>query len=209
MRVAVLVLLGAVVSSPRAPAAAPPRLDDLLSQWKRAPGLSARFREEKHLAILDAPLVTEGTICFAPPARLARRAVRPFASILLVDGDRLQFWQAEGAQSIDLAKNPVARLFVDAFVKLLAGDRAGIERIFELELAARPGGGWELTLKPRRAPMDQVIARLVLRGEGLVLREMDLRETSGDWTHTAFTDVDVGHRFTPAELDRIFRLPEK
>ena len=188
--------------------AAPPRLDDLLGQFKRAPGLFARFREEKHLAVLDGPLVTEGTIHFAPPARLARHAEKPLASTLIVDGDQLQFGDADGRQSLDLATNPVARLFVDSFVKLLAGDRAGLERIFEVGLAAR-AGGWVLTLTPRVSPMDKVIKELSLRGEGLALREMDVRDTSGDWTHTTFTDVDVSRRYTPAELDRIFRLPGK
>jgi outer membrane lipoprotein carrier protein LolA len=188
---------------------AAPRLDELLAEFKRSPGLFARFHEEKHLAMLDAPLVTEGTIHFSPPGRLARRAERPVASTLLIDGDKLRFGDADGAQSMDLATNPVARLFVDSFVTLLAGDRAGLERIFKVALAARPGGGWVLTLVPRVAPMDKVIKDMSLRGDGLALREMDVRETSGDWTHTSFTDVDVNRRYTPAELARIFRLPGK
>ncbi len=202
---AVVLLAGhAVAAKPAAP-----RLDELLAEFKRSPGLFARFHEEKHLAMLDAPLVTEGTIHFSPPARLARRAERPVASTLLIDGDKLQFGDADGGQSMDLATNPVARLFVDSFVTLLAGDRAGLERIFKVALAARPGGGWVLTLVPRVAPMDKVIKDMVLRGDGLALREMDVRETSGDWTHTSFTDVDVNRRYTPAELARIFRLPGK
>ena len=202
---AVVVLAGhAVAARPAAP-----RLDELLAEFKRSPGLFARFHEEKHLAMLDAPLVTEGTIHFSPPGRLARRAERPVASTLLIDGDKLQFGDADGGQSMDLATNPVARLFVDSFVTLLAGDRAGLERIFKATLAARPAGGWVLTLVPRVAPMDKVIKDMSLRGDGLALREMDVRETSGDWTHTSFTDVDVNRRYTPAELARIFRLPGK
>jgi len=202
---AVVLLAGhALAAKPAAP-----RLDELLAEFKRAPGLFARFREEKHLAMLDAPLVTEGTIHFSPPGRLARRAERPVASTLLIDGDKLQFGDAGGGQSMDLATNPVARLFVDSFVTLLAGDRAGLERIFKATLASRPGGGWVLTLVPRVAPMDKVIKDMSLRGAGLALREMDVRETSGDWTHTSFTDVDVNRRYTPAELARIFRLPGK
>jgi hypothetical protein len=196
-------------AAPAAPAekSASPRLDQLLAEWKRAPGLYARFREEKHLAMLDAPLLTEGTIHFAPPARLARRAESPIASVLLIDGDKLRYGDAEGGQSVDLATNPVARLFVDSFVKLLAGDREGLERLFRVTLAARAGGGWRMTLAPRVAPMDKVIKELVLDGDGLVVRTLDVRETSGDWTHTVFSDVDVARRYTPAELGRLFRLP--
>jgi hypothetical protein len=206
-----LVVAVVVAAKAGAPAAkhAAPSLDELLGAWKKAPGLYARFREEKHLAMLDAPLVTEGTIHFAPPGRLARRAESPIASVLLIEGDKLRFGDAEGGQSVDLATNPVARLFVDSFVKLLEGDRPGLERLFRVTLAARAGGGWRMTLAPRVAPMDKVIKDLVLDGEGLVLRTLDVRETSGDWTHTVFSDVDVARRYTPAEMGRLFRLPGK
>jgi hypothetical protein len=196
----------------RRPAPAKPdagtKLDDLLGQFKRAPGLYARFKEEKHLAMLDRPLVTEGTIHFSPPQRFARRTESPMASTLVIDGADLQFGDADGRQSIDLGTNPVARLFVDSFVRLLAGDRAGLERIFKLELAPRPngGGGWQLALVPRVTPMDKVIKEMTLRGEGLVLQELDLRETNGDWTHTTFTHVDLNRRYTSAEQDRIFHV---
>jgi hypothetical protein len=194
---------------PAPPAAkrAAPTLAELLAEWKRAPGLSARFREEKHLAMLDAPLVTVGTIHFAPPQRLARRAESPLQSVLLIDGNQLQFGDAEGRQSVDLATNPVARLFVDSFVKLLQGDRAGLERYFRVDLVSRAKEGWRITLVPRVSPMDKTIKELVIVGDGVVLREMDVRETNGDWTHTVFTEVDVNRQYTPAELDRIFRLP--
>jgi hypothetical protein len=208
------VLLAARAEAAPGARAAPPeartadaRLDELLAQWKRAPGLYARFREEKHLAMLDAPLVTEGAIYFSPPLRLARRTEGPAAATLLIDGNQLQFGDGSGHQSVDLGTNPVARLFVDGFVKLLAGDRAGLERIFKVQLAARPGGAWRLTLTPRVAPMDKVIKELSLSGAGLVLAEMELRKTNGDWTRTAFSAVDVNRRYTPAELGRFFRLP--
>ena len=200
---------GQPAPKPAAAERAAPTFDELLAQFKRAPGLSAKFHEEKHLAMLEAPLVTEGTIHFAPPRRLARRAEKPVASVLLIEGDKLQFGDADGKQSVDLATNPAARLFVDAFVELLAGDRAGLEKLFSIAFAPRRGGAWRVTLTPRVAPMDKVIKELALSGDGLALREMDLRETSGDWTHTTFSDVDVNHAYAPAELARVFRLPGK
>jgi hypothetical protein len=202
---------------PKAPAkAAPaPKLDELLAQWKRSPGLYAKFRDEKHLAMLDAPLVSEGTIHFAPPQRLSRRTETPIASVLVIDGNKLSFGDANGAESMDLGTNPVARLFVDSFVKLLEGDRAGLEKMFRVDLAGRPGGGWKMTLVPRIAPMDKVIKEMVIfglgsgTGAGTALSEMDVRETSGDWTHTVFTAVDVNRKYTAAEIERLFRPPGK
>ena len=141
----------------------------LLAAFSRSPGLYARFREEKRLAMLDAPLVNEGTIHFAPPDRLARHTERPVESTLLIDGAKLQFGDADGQQSVDLGTNPVARLFVDSFVKLLAGDRTGLEKIFKIKFTPGAGGAWQLVLTPQVAPMDKVIKELDLRGEGLQL----------------------------------------
>ena len=221
----------APVSSPasgHAAGATDAELSALLARFAKAPGIYAKFREEKHLAMLQAPLVNEGTIHYAPPGRLARHTVRPIASSILIEGGQLQLGDADGRQTMELGTNPVARLFVDSFMLLLAGDRAGLERYFAMRftpaprqtaMAARPAAasveaapssvGWRLALLPRVSPMNKVLTEIALRGDGLAIHEMEVRETNGDWTRTVFSDVDVNHRYTSAEAARVFRMPKK
>jgi hypothetical protein len=214
--VAALVLLassgaGALAATP----AGKDRGDDLsalLSRFAKSPGISARFHEEKHIAILQTPLVSEGTIHFAPPGRLARHTTRPIASTLLIADNRVQFGDATSKDSVDLGSNPVARAFVESFVMLLAGDRAGLERYFAMRFAPAAGAGthgpvWRLSLAPKTSPMNKVIKEISLVGEGLVVREMEVHESNGDWTRTSFTEVDVEHRYSPAEQAQVFRIP--
>ena len=78
---------------------------------------------------------------------------------------------------MNLGTNPVARLFADSFVMLLSGNRAGLERMFKMQLSPRPkpqtvGNDWKLVLTPRVAPMDKLIKELELRGRGLNLNEL-------------------------------------
>jgi hypothetical protein len=189
---------------------APADIDALLAGLSKAPGLYAHFREEKHITLLQQPLVSEGSLYFAPPSRFARHTDKPIASTLIIDGNQLQFGSADGQESMNLGTNPVARLFADAFVMLLSGNRAGLEKIFKMQLTPRPGGRsgeWKLVLTPRVAPMDKLIKELELRGRGLSLNELDVREASGDWTRTAFSDVDLNRRYTPAEQTKFFTLP--
>jgi len=181
-------------------------VDALLAGLAKAPGLYARFKEVKHITLLQQPLVSEGSIYFAPPARFARRTEKPIPSTLIVDGNQLQFGDADGHESLNLGANPVAKLFADSFVMLLSGNRAGLERIFKMDLAPAPGGAWRLVLTPRVAPMDKMIKKLELRGRGLNLQELDVHETSGDWTETSFTDVDLKRRYSAAEQARIFKI---
>ncbi|HXU00140.1 MAG TPA: outer membrane lipoprotein carrier protein LolA [Polyangia bacterium] len=191
---------------------APADIDALLAGLAKAPGLYARFREEKHITLLQQPLVSEGSLYFTPPARFARWTEKPIKSTMIIDGNQLQFGSADGQESMNLGTNPVARLFADAFVMLLSGNRAGLEKIFKMQLSPKPGGStgeWKLVLTPRVAPMDKLIKDLELRGRGLNLNELDVRESSGDWTRTSFSDVDLNRRYTPAEQTKFFTLPRK
>ena len=200
--------LAAIVLAVAAPAAEseakePESLAALLARFRELPGLEARFHEVKKLALLKAPLISEGTIHFAPPDRLARRTTRPAASTLVVDAHQVRFGDAEGSQSIPLDGNPVVRLFVDAFLKVLAGDREALERIFAIELRAS-ARGWAMALEPRLAPMTDVIERILLEGRGAVVSRMVVREKDGDETVTTFSAVDVGRRYTAEEKARLF-----
>jgi outer membrane lipoprotein-sorting protein len=188
---------------------APADIDALLAGLSKAPGLYARFREEKHITMLQQPLVSEGSLYFTPPARFARHTEKPIASTMIIDGNQLQFGNGDGQETMNLGTNPVARLFADAFVMLLSGNRAGLEKIFKMQLTPTSGGEWKLLLTPRVSPMDKMIKELELRGRGLNLKELDVREASGDWTRTAFTDVDLNRRYTPAEQAKYFTLPKK
>ncbi len=194
----------ALAQTPRR--AAPPTLEALLAHFASTPGLHARFREEKRLQVLAIPLVSEGVLDFAPPARLARRTTLPDASTLVVDGRELRFGDARGQQRIDLDAQPVVRQFVDSFVAIVAGDRATLDRTYASDYRPGAGDAWELTLRPRSGPVQRAFRDIVLRGRGFILERMAIRETSGDETVTTFTEVDDARRYTPDELARLFRV---
>jgi outer membrane lipoprotein-sorting protein len=200
--------LAAVVLAGAAPAAEPEAkepvsLAGLLARFRALPGLEARFHEVKKLALLKAPLISEGTIHFLPPDRLARQTTSPAASTLIVDAQQVRFVDAESSQSIPLEGNPVVRLFVDAFLKVLAGDRGALERIFAIELRGS-ARGWTMELAPRLAPMTEVIERIVLEGRGAVVSKMVVREKDGDETVTTYSSVDIERRYTAEERARVF-----
>jgi len=180
-------------------------LDGLLGEFAAMPGLRATFREEKRIALLEEPLVSEGTLHFAPPGRLARHVTSPSPSSVVIDGDRLLFGDAKGTRELDLAARPPVRAFVDAFVKLLAGDRPGLERLFTVELEPR-GSAWRLVLRPRSSPLKDVFDRLEAEGTGVVLSRLGVFERSGDSTETTFRDVDATRAYAPDELERVFRV---
>jgi len=213
-------LIGAALPGPaqaQAPVAAPassPALQLLLARFAAMSGLSAKFHEEKRMALLAAPLVNEGVLYFAPRGRLARHITAPAPATVLIDEGSLRYADAGGSESMSLDQNPVLRLFVESFVKIFAGDRAALERMYTLELIEAPPGtdglaSWTLNLRPRVAPMTQIIERIEITGHDVKLATMRVIEVGGDETITTFTEVDTGRRFTPQEQATLFALPAR
>ena len=105
--VGVVLVAGALLAGPAAaqePVAAPvastPALEQLLARFAAMSGLSARFREEKRMALLAAPLVSEGTLYFAPKGRLARHITAPAPATVLLTQTAPVFVSGKSAISV-------------------------------------------------------------------------------------------------------------
>jgi len=206
MRFGAACLLSAVFASAALAndsAPAPPQLAELLDRMAASAGVEARFSESKELALLAAPLESQGVIYFAPPGRFARFTLRPGFSALVVDGDEIRLREGRDGENVDLSDNPIARVFVDNIVVLWSGDREKLERHYT---AAFSGSfdAWELRLTPRREPLSRAIAAITLRGDSVAVREMHVTEIDGDRTVTRFETLSSDRTFTPAETRRIF-----
>ncbi len=185
-----------------------PDLDALLARFAAAPGMEARFREEKRIALLAVPTRSSGRIHFAAPDRMLRRTEQPEESVALIAEGQLRMRDAGGqVQVLDIASNPVLRGFVDSFRAVLAGDRASLERFYEPSLSAgEEEGTWELRLRPRQPALRRFLREIRMVGEGVTIRSMLMTEVSGDTTRTEFFDVDTSRRYSAAERRRIFRI---
>jgi hypothetical protein len=185
-------------------------LDALLARFRAIPGLLARYREEKHIALLAEPLVSEGTVHYAPTRRVARHTLTPSPSSVVYDGASLRFGDGTSEQRIDVGASPVVRAFVDSFVDVLAGDRAALDRTFVVDFragdAAHPRETWELSLVPRSQDLLAILREVRFAGDGVVVTRMVIREASGDEGVTTFSGVDAAHRYSPAEAARVFRV---
>jgi outer membrane lipoprotein-sorting protein len=184
----------------------PPTLEALMKGMAGAPGVVARFREQKQLALLSEPLESRGTLYFVPPNRLSRETTEPSGTKLVIDGDRFSFRDAAGSQAADLSANPIAREYVANFIVMFNGDLDALRRRYETDFRA-DAKGWQLVLRPHGKPLSDFIERVTLAGSGRALARMELVETGGDRTTTWFEDVRTDRAFTEEELARIFSEP--
>lgn len=191
------------------PAAATITRDELLAALRAVPGVHARYREEQHIALLAAPLVSEGTMHFAPPDRLAKHQRKPARARTVVAGGRLRFADAFGHDEVDLASNPVVALFVHSVLHVLAGDVARIEATWAVGFSGGADGeprAWVLALRPITSPATELVESIVLRGREARVERIEVRELGGDRTVTTLSDIDTAHRYEGDELTRVFSV---
>jgi len=193
-------------SSSGAPVAASP-LDTLFVAFGKSPGLFARFREEKQIALLVAPLKSEGTIHFERTKGLARHTLLPSKRSILLGGGALSSWDGTKTEVIQLASQPALRAFADSFSMFLAADRAGLEKVFRLELTGDPLGKWRLRLTPLTPQLQKIVKELEVAGQGVALSVLRVSEASGDVSTSTFSDVDTAKKYTAPELVAVFRVP--
>jgi outer membrane lipoprotein-sorting protein len=198
--------LALLATGPARAAPAPLTLEKVLAGFRGLSGLEAHFREEKHMSLLAAPLVSEGDIYFAAPDHLLRRVSKPAPSSMVINGATLSFQDAHGVETMSLDRNPVARLFVDGFVKILLGDAPALDKLYDMTFKPGSNDAWEVRLKPKVAPMSQVVEAIEVSGRGLVIDRLRVAEIGGDETITRFTAVNTARQFSAAERQRLFAI---
>lgn len=194
-----------------------PGLDELLDGFRKSPGLSARFEEHKHIALLEAPLKSTGALYFLPEDKLARHVERPKRSVLLLAGKQLRIADEGGTRTLDLAKTPALAALVQSFAQVLRGDRSALDANYHVAFrsAARSKddstrgemGSWQLRLMPRAEPLSKMVTSIELTGTGSTIATLTVSEPNGDRSVTRFSDVDARRRFNAEERKRLFALP--
>jgi outer membrane lipoprotein-sorting protein len=140
---------------------------------------SARFTETKHMALLDQPLVSSGTLSYTRPDKLEKKTIEPFRERLSVEGDTLTLETKGKSKVLPLDNQPMLRALVASIRATRAGDLAALERSYQLDLLGEPGA-WTLTLKPHDAAVRQHLKSIVMSGQNERILQVEVFETGGD-----------------------------
>jgi hypothetical protein len=190
----------------RADEPSPALLDSLLARFAKIEALSAHFSEEKRMALLAVPLRSQGMLYYAKPRLLARHTQSPQKSSMVLRGEKLEFGDATHSESMGLDAQPAVRVLVDTFVSVLAGDRAELAKLADLQVEVLPADGWRIRVTPRDPGVLRIVRSMSFEGKGAELSRMELLDANGDRTITSFDDVRVGKRPSEAESARLFRI---
>src|SRR5690348_14838656 len=142
MRTRRLVLAGFLVlaTAPPVGAQAGWGLPQLMATLAHVKSASAQFVERKTLRVLEAPLVSSGTLLYVAPDQVEKITVLPERERIAISGDKLTIegGTSDRPRTLSLANAPEIAAFVESIRATLAGDLPALDRFYRVELAGGP-----------------------------------------------------------------------
>ncbi len=200
-----MVALWAGVAAPKA-SANDQKAEALVRSFAKLPGVEAKFREEKTIALLATPLINEGTVHFSRPGYFARHTLKPEKNSIVIRGELVESGTKKQKETLRTGQHPVLRSFVQGYMGLLAGDFDALKKSYKLTYREPNKGAWSIRLVPRDKRLLSVIKSIEMSGEGQNVSHMVIVEASGDVSRTTFSDVNVSRSYSKQERSRIFQL---
>ncbi|HEY2558915.1 MAG TPA: LolA-related protein [Caldimonas sp.] len=176
--------LGLALSPRAASAAAAFELEALMTLLGRVRSGEATFIETRRIEILDRTLVSSGRLTFKAPDVFVRETLRPRHEKLAVDGNTLTMSLGGRSRTMQLDASPEAAVIVEAIRGTLTGNRAALERLFEVGLSGDPRQ-WSLELVPRDLRLRGQVASVRVSGRESTLQEVRVLLADGD--HSVMT----------------------
>ncbi|HEY4973689.1 MAG TPA: outer membrane lipoprotein carrier protein LolA [Steroidobacteraceae bacterium] len=152
------------------------RLMALLAQRQHG---EADFSEKKYLSLLKKPLESSGVLIYQAPDHLEQRTTLPRPQVVVLDHGIVTMQIGKRTRVLRLADYPQFAPLIDSMRATLAGDRAGLERVFELGFSGTLDH-WQLHLQPRDARLAATLTLIEMRGERDAVREVQVQQSDGD-----------------------------
>ncbi|CAN5395949.1 hypothetical protein BH09VER1_BH09VER1_08540 [soil metagenome] len=149
-------------------------------------GIQAEFRDEKHLSLMQKPVIESGTVSYLPPDKF-RREVKG-GGLTVCDGQVLWLYypQFQSAEKYTLSANRTLR---DSIHAMTAG--LGLQDLsssFEVK-AVKTQGGYALTLNPKSSSLRKSFTFIQIDlSDSLYAKKMEISATNGDRTVTTFSN---------------------
>jgi hypothetical protein len=198
-RLLFIVLLAAI-----SPSHADAPVAKIQAMLAKPPVLCGRFDQTKQLNGMKKPLASQGRFCVLADKGVMWRTLQPFPNTLRLTRDEIVHFQGERvAMRLDAKQEPTVRMINSVLFSLLAGDLAGLEKLFEVD-GSSDANSWRVMLKAREPALAKAIGAIALDG-GKYVNHIVIDEAGGDRTSIVFSAIQTGAAALSAEDEALFK----
>jgi len=152
------------------------QLMSLLAQRKQG---EVKFAETDYLQVLDRPVKSSGVLLYEAPDHLEKRTLEPRKESMILDGDQLTVQRGHRTHRIQVSAYPQAAPYVDAIRDTLAGNEAGLEKVFQVGFTGTRAA-WKLELVPLDKDAARKVKRVEIDGGADVIHTIEILQADGD-----------------------------
>lgn len=152
--------------------------------------MQCRFVQNKTMAMLAEPSVSEGTMHFASPDRLRWEYTKPYAFALVVNGERIV--KVTDGQ-VEVLEGNAGRMY-QGIVSMIMGSASG-KKLFDATafdiVMFDDDAFWKAEMTPKRRDMKRMFSQLVFHFDKKTqaIDHVEFVEPKGDKTLIRFVDV--------------------
>jgi len=163
-------------------------------------GLTASFREERHIALMNKPVVESGVLKYLPPDKFLRQVNDPVRTLTVSDGEMLwmYFPEQNEVERYPLAGNRALRDSMSALTAALGLENP--DRLFILSGEAIADGGHRLVLIPRRGTLRESVSAIRVQLRSDLSLETVTIDTPGGNRSVIFIRDEQAARLTPGDF---------
>lgn len=173
------VALCATTPGVRAHTPAPAGLDQVLQLFAGHRHGHVSFTEVHEFAMLKRPLQSSGELLYEAPDHLEKRTLTPRPETLTLDHGILTAQRGQRSTQLPLRDYPQVVPFVESIRATLAGDRAALERYFQVQFSGTLED-WSLLLTPVDPQVSRSVQQIRLAGTREHLHSVEIRLADGD-----------------------------
>jgi hypothetical protein len=154
-------------------------LDGLMSLLAQRKHGHVTFVEEHFLAVLDRPVESSGELFYDAPDRLEKRTLKPKPESLVLEHGVITAHRGRHTYMLNLSDYPQIVPLIDSIRATLAGDRAALERTFEVTLEGDLEQ-WKLLLVPSDPTVAKTVRQIRIAGDRDAIHSVEIQQADGD-----------------------------
>lgn len=154
--------------------------------------MNCRFTQQKTMAMLAEPTVSEGLMSYNAPDKMRWEYTSPYSFALLVDGEKITKITDGNEEVLDAKSGRMYQGIVSIIMSSATGQKLFDKSMFDVAITD-DGEFWKAEMKPKKHNMKRMFSMLTFyfAKSTNIINKVEMTEASGDVTTIQFYDMKI------------------
>lgn len=154
--------------------------------------MQCRFTQQKTMAMLTEPTVSEGLMSYNAPDRMRWEYTSPYSFALLVDGEKITKITDGVEEVLDAKSGRMYQGIVNIIMSSATGKKLFDKTMFDVDIQD-VDGFWKAQMTPKKRDMKRMFSMLTFYfgKDDHIIKKVEMTEAGGDVTLIQFYEMKI------------------